>query len=136
MGPTTDKTSGQNHQSKDKSLRRNRHRGPTRWHAIKEESTVFNRDWVNQQACSLLKYINVLTNLFIMRNYFINCAERVLVPTIFFNLCTYVAIKLWFRKSLAQERFKSDMEFRYQIIVSAIQFRNFKNAWWAHRGST
>ena len=26
-------------------------------------------------------------------------------------------------KSLAQERFKSDLEFRYQIIVSSIKFR-------------
>ena len=29
----------------------------------------------------------------------------------------------YFRTSLAQERFKSNLEFRYQIIVSSIKFR-------------
>ena len=38
--------------------------------AIKEESKVTNRDWVDYQACSLLQYINAIANLFIMRNYF------------------------------------------------------------------
>ena len=47
-----------------------------------------------------------------------NCAEKLLEPTIFFNLYTKR-----FRKSLAQERFKSNLEFRYQIIVSSIKFR-------------
>ena len=42
------------------------------------------------------------------------CAEKLLEPTIFFNLYT---------KSLAQERFKSNLEFRYQIIVSSIKIR-------------
>ena len=28
-----------------------------------------------------------------------------------------------FKKSLAQERFKSNLEFRYQIMVSSIKFR-------------
>ena len=31
---------------------------------------VANRDWVDHQACSLLQYINVIANLFIMENYF------------------------------------------------------------------
>ena len=39
-----------------------------------------------------------------------NCAEKLLEPTIFINLYT-------------QERFKSNLEFRYQIIVSSIKFR-------------
>ena len=34
-----------------------------------------------------------------------------------------VTIELRFRKSLAQERFKSNLEFRYQIIVASIKFR-------------
>ena len=34
-----------------------------------------------------------------------------------------VTIEFRFRKSLAQERFKSNLEFRYQIIVSSIKFR-------------
>ena len=40
------------------------------------------------------------------------------------QLIHQVIIKLRFRKSLAQERFKSNMGFRYQIIVSVIKFRN------------
>ena len=38
--------------------------------SIKEESKVANRDWVDYQACSLLQYINIIANLFIMGNYF------------------------------------------------------------------
>ena len=42
------------------------------------------------------------------------------------NLLQYihqVNIEFRFRKSLAQERFKSNLEFRNQIIVSSIIFR-------------
>ena len=49
-----------------------------------------------------------------------NCAEK------FNNLLQFmhqVTIEFRFRKSLAQERFKSNLEFRYQIIVSSIKFR-------------
>ena len=46
------------------------------------------------------------------------CAEKLIEPTIFFNLYT-----IRFRKFLAQERFKANLEFRYQIIVSSIKFR-------------
>ena len=44
----------------DKSLSRNRHRvwSPTHRCAIKEESKVANRDWVDHQECSLLQYNN------------------------------------------------------------------------------
>ena len=35
-----------------------------------------------------LQYINVIANLFIMGNYLKNCAEKLLEPTIFFNLNT------------------------------------------------
>ena len=49
-----------------------------------------------------------------------NSAETLLKPTIYFNFYT---IEFRFRKSLAQERFKSNLEFRYQIIVSFIKFR-------------
>ena len=54
------------------SLSRNRHRiwSPTNRRAIKGESKIANRDWVDHQACSLLEYINVIANLFIMGNYF------------------------------------------------------------------
>ena len=43
-----------------------------------------------------------------------NSAEKLLEPTIFFNLYT---------RSLAKKSFKSNLEFRYQIIVSSIKFR-------------
>ena len=42
---------------------------PTHRRAIKEENKNFNRDLVDHQASSLLQYINVIANLFIMRNY-------------------------------------------------------------------
>ena len=49
-----------------------------------------------------------------------NCAEKLLEPTIFFNLYT---IEFRFPKSMPQERFMSNLEFRYQLIVSSIKFR-------------
>ena len=56
----------------DKSLRRSCHRvkGPKRGCVIKEESKAANRVWVDHQSCSMLHHINVITNHFIMRNYF------------------------------------------------------------------
>ena len=81
---------------------------------MKEESKVVNRDWVDHQACSLLQYINVIANLFIMGNYFIRAN--------YLKCIHHVTIEFRFRKSLAQEKFKSNLEFRYQIIVSSIKF--------------
>ena len=51
-----------------------------------------------------------------------NCTEKLLDPTIFFNLYQ-VTIEFRFRKSLRQEKFKSNLEFRYQIIVLSIKLR-------------
>ena len=45
-------------------------KSPTHRRAIKEESKVANRYWVDHQACSLLQYINSIAKLFIMGNYF------------------------------------------------------------------
>ena len=47
--------------------------------------------------------------------------ERLLEPTIYFNL--QVTLEPRFRKSLAHERLQSNLEFRYQFIVSSIKFR-------------
>ena len=47
-----------------------------------------------------------------------NCAEILLEPTIYFNLYTKSPYN-----SGSQERLKSNLEFRYQIIVSSIKFR-------------
>ena len=47
-----------------------------------------------------------------------NCAEKLLEPTIH-----QVTIEFRFRKSLAQERLKSNSECGYQIIVSYLKFR-------------
>ena len=52
-----------------------------------------------------------------------NSAEKLLEPTIFFKNIHQVTIEIGFRKSLAQERFKSNLEFRNQIIVSSIKLR-------------
>ena len=50
-----------------------------------------------------------------------NCAEKLLELTIFF--IHQVTIEFRSRKSFAQERFKSNLEFRYQIIVSLKKIR-------------
>ena len=50
-----------------------------------------------------------------------SCAEKLLEPTTF--LIHQVTIEYGFRKSFVKERFKSNLAFRYQIIVSSIKFR-------------
>ena len=79
-----------------------------------------NRYLVDHQACSLLQYNNVIANLFIIGNYFNELLIRAnkLLPFIHQD-----TIEFRFRKSLVQERFKSNLEFKYQIIVSSIKFR-------------
>ena len=52
-----------------------------------------------------------------------NCAEKILEPRIFFNMYTPSHHRIRFQKSLAQETFRSNLEYRYQIIVSSIKFR-------------
>ena len=86
----TAKASGHTISSIDKSLSRNRHRvwSPTHQRSIKEESKVANHDWVDHQAWSLLQNINFIANLFIMGNYFNELRQKLLEPTIFFNLYT------------------------------------------------
>ena len=109
----------------DKSLSRNHHKvwSPTHRRAIKEESKVANRDWVDHQACSLLQYINIIANLFIMGNYFNELHWKIIRANNLLQFIYQVTIDLRFWKSLAQERFKSNLEFRNLIIVSSIKFR-------------
>ena len=111
--------------SKDKSLSRNRRRVWSSIHrrAIKEKSKVANRDWVDHQACSLLQYINVIANLFTMGNCFNELRWKIIRAINLLQFIHQVTIQFRFRKSLAQERFMSNLKLRYQIIVSSIKFR-------------
>ena len=52
-----------------------------------------------------------------------NCAEKNIRAKNLLQLIHQVTIKIRFGMSLAQERFKSNLEFRNQIIVSSIKFR-------------
>ena len=116
----------------DKSLSWNHQRvwSPAHRRAIKEESKVANRDWVDHQACSLLQYINVIANLFIMGNYFNELCWKIIRANNFLQFIHQVTIEIRFRKSLAQERFKLNLEFRNQIIVSSIKFENVLQSLW------
>ena len=51
-----------------------------------------------------------------------NCAEKIIRASNLLQLVHQVTIEIGSRKSLAQERFKSNLEFRNQIIVSSIKF--------------
>ena len=85
----------------DKSLSRNRHRvwSPTHRRAIKEESKVANRDWVDHQACSLLQYINVKANIFIMGDYFNELRWKIIRAKNLLQFIHQVTIEFRFRKS-------------------------------------
>ena len=52
-----------------------------------------------------------------------NCAEKIIRANNLLQFIHQVTIEFRFRKSLTQERFKSNLEFRYQIIVWSIKFR-------------
>ena len=52
-----------------------------------------------------------------------NCAEKNIRTNNFLQFKHQVTIEFRFRMSLAQESFKYNLEFRYQIIVSSIKFR-------------
>ena len=52
-----------------------------------------------------------------------NCAEKIIRANNLLQFIHQVTIEFRFRKSMTQERFKSYLEFRYQIIVLSITFR-------------
>ena len=52
-----------------------------------------------------------------------NCAEKNIRANNLLQFIQQVTIEFRFRKSMTQERFKSNSEFRYQIIVSSITLR-------------
>ena len=52
-----------------------------------------------------------------------NCAEKLLDSTIFFNLYTKSTLNLGSESPWRKRDFKSNLEFRYQIIVTSIKFR-------------
>ena len=98
------------------SLSRNRYRvySSTHRRAIKEESKVANRNWVDYQACSLLQYINVIANLFKLGNYFNELRRKIIRANNLFQFIHQVTIEFRFQKSLTQGKFKSN--FRYFVI--------------------
>ena len=52
-----------------------------------------------------------------------NCAEKIIRANNLLYFIHQVTIEFRFLNSLVQERFQSNVEFRYQIIVSSIKFR-------------
>ena len=58
-----------------------------------------------------------------MGNYFNELRWKIIGANNFLQFIHQVTIEIRFRKSLAQERFKSNLEFRNQIIVSSIKLR-------------
>ena len=58
-----------------------------------------------------------------MGNYFNELRGKIIRANNLLQFIHQVTIEIKFRKSLAQERFKSNLEFRNQIIVSSIKFR-------------
>ena len=52
-----------------------------------------------------------------------NCAEKNIRANNLLQFIHRVTIEFRFRKSMAQERFKSNLEFKYQNIVLSIKFR-------------
>ena len=53
-----------------------------------------------------------------------NCTEKNIRANNFLQFIHQVTIEFRFRKSLVQEWFKSNLEFRYQIIVFSIKLIN------------
>ena len=58
-----------------------------------------------------------------MWNYVNELRWKIIKANNLLQLIHQVTIEFMFQKFLAQERFKSNLELRYQIIVSSIKFR-------------
>ena len=58
-----------------------------------------------------------------MENYFNELRWKNIRANNLLQFLHQVTVEIRFRKSLAQERFKSNLEFRNQIIVSSVKFR-------------
>ena len=74
--------------------------GPTYRRAIKEVCKVVNLDWNNNQVCSLLKNIYVITNLFITNNYPLEMIRKIIVINYFSEFIHQIAIKFRLLKTL------------------------------------
>ena len=57
-----------------------------------------------------------------MGNHFKELRWKIIRANNLLQFICQVTIEIRFQKSLAQERFKSNLEFRNQIIVSSIKF--------------
>ena len=91
-------------------------------HKLPKPNGIFLVKWV--ECDSLLQYINAIANLLIMGNYFNKLRRKIIRGNNLLQFIHQVTIEFRFRKSLAQRRLKSNLEFRYQIIYSIIKFRN------------
>ena len=58
-----------------------------------------------------------------MGNHFNELRWKIIRANNLLQFIHQVTIEVRFRKSLMQERFKSNFELKYQIIVSSIKFR-------------
>ena len=58
-----------------------------------------------------------------MGNYFNELRWKIIRAINLLQFIRQVTIEFMFWNSLAQERFKSNLEYRYQIIVSSVKFR-------------
>ena len=58
-----------------------------------------------------------------MRNYFNELLWTIIRANNFLQFIHQVTLEFRLRKSLAQERFKSNLEFKYQIIISSKKIR-------------
>ena len=58
-----------------------------------------------------------------MENYLNELRWKIIRANNLLQFPHQITIEFRFRKSLAQEKFKSNLEFRYQIIVSSMKFR-------------
>ena len=58
-----------------------------------------------------------------MGNYFNELRWKIIRTNHLLQFIHQVTIEIRFRKLLAQERFKFNIEFRFQIIVSSVKFR-------------
>ena len=69
-----------------------------------------------------------------MGNYFNELRWKIIRTNNLLQFIHQVIIEIRFWKSLAQERFKSNLEFRNQIIVSSIKFMILKEFWYPSIG--
>ena len=92
---------------------------------LKRKAKFADRDWVDHQACSLLQYINVIANLFIMGKSCFMYLHLIIFDSTKSLSClsTCPSVKVLILSSRYHEKFSSKAEYNRNISLSTWRYK-------------